>query len=515
MKFNWRDPFFVLGLVLLWRLGLFLFTAQPIPSNDAFLFDGGVANWIKHGQYVNHCLSQAFPISSGKVFSLYPPLYQVALLLWMLLFGAGTLSIMAMHLVMFFMGALMVVLIVRGFFPKGVQYGLAVAFLLILTFNDRPEDLAHILGLGSLWLVGRQISTPGKNLPVMLGLCLLLLLTLYTSIIVGAVYFGTGFIACAASWLHWRRIFLFIPFFAAAVLFFVIVLWVIEFHPLWWQGFLENSHKTPAAEGFRIPNILDLIKLVRAAPVFLLALAVFPWIYARRKELPPETWLYLLVGAGVMGVTTLILSMTVISPNYVGYTHYLQIILAAGLLALVARLWPQGGTSLRVLLAVCLIVVSIRAVGMTTWGVACAWKNSYGHTREELRTELAPFTTSDSPVMISSAFLYSASEFGVRRPIHSDWYYDRALTAPDADYQGITSLRPTKLVLTQFDYYRGFIEILNQLRQHPDLVSVRVRDLSAMRTPDSIPSLQRVIQHVSWAPVIVDLDWKTLPALGR
>ena len=78
--------------------------------------------------------------------------------------------------------------------------------------------------------------------------------------------------------------------------------------------------------------------------------------------------------------------------------------------------------------------------------------------------------------------------------------YDIFVNAQDRDLGGISD---------------DVEKILNQLRQHPDLVSVRVRDLSAMRTPDSIPSLQRVIQHVSWAPVIVDLDWKTLPALGR
>ena len=47
MKLNWRNPFFILGLVLLWRLALLIFTAQPIPANDAFIFDGGMANWLK------------------------------------------------------------------------------------------------------------------------------------------------------------------------------------------------------------------------------------------------------------------------------------------------------------------------------------------------------------------------------------------------------------------------------------------------------------------------------------
>ena len=50
--------------------------------------------------------------------------------------------------------------------------------------------------------------------------------------------------------------------------------------------------------------------------------------------------------------------------------------------------------------------------------------------------------------------------------------------------------------------------MLAKLRQHPELVTVQVRDETAVRTPDSIPAMQRVVQHISWAPVIVDLDWK-------
>jgi hypothetical protein len=145
---------------------------------------------------------------------------------------------------------------------------------------------------------------------------------------------------------------------------------------------------------------------------------------------------------------------------------------------------------------------------MTTWGAACAWKNSYWQTQRQLRAELEPFTQSDAPVVISSAYLYSASEFGVKHPIHSDWYYDRGIKDPNLDIKAIIKLRPSKLVLTQFDYYRGFTDLLGRLRQHPELVSVQVRDQAAVRTPDSIPSMQRVVQHISWAPVIVDLDWK-------
>ena len=55
------------------------------------------------------------------------------------------------------------------------------------------------------------------------------------------------------------------------------------------------------------------------------------------------------------------------------------------------------------------------------------------------------------------------------------------------------------------------VSLPGPVRQHPELAETRIRDLAAVRPPDAIPSLQRVVQHISWAPVIVDLDWKKPP----
>ena len=39
-----RGLWLALCLVMAWRLALLLFTAQPVPANDAFLFDGAMVN---------------------------------------------------------------------------------------------------------------------------------------------------------------------------------------------------------------------------------------------------------------------------------------------------------------------------------------------------------------------------------------------------------------------------------------------------------------------------------------
>lgn len=508
MKFSWRNPFFILGLVLLWRIALLVFTVQPIPSNDAFIFDGGIANWLKTGQYINPCIEVGYPISSAKIFSIYPPVYQGALLVWMPLFGAGVVSMITMHLVMFGIAAWLALVILKQFFPGETNYVWVAWLLLGVTFNDRPEDLAHIFGLCSLWLVSRQIAGTRHDARVAGATVLALLFALYTSVIVGAVYFGAGLIACTAAWWSQRKNILLLPYVLTPVLFTAIVMWVVNIHPLWWQGFLENGKKQSVVGGFRVPRELDLVKLVRTVPVFPVTLAALPWVWMRRKQMTAEPWLLVVAGSFAMSLVTLCLAMTFVSPNYVSYTLYLEMIVAAGLLVLVDRLAPRVKWLPRILVLACVLLVSTRAIGMTIWGGVCAWNNSYWQTRKELRVELEPFVNSDAPVVISSAYLYSALEFGVRHPIHSDWYYDRGMNGPDLDLQGMIKLRPPKLVLTQFDYYRGFTDIIGKLRHHPELVTVTLRDETAVRTPDSIPSMQRVVQHISWAPMIVDLDWK-------
>ena len=510
MKFSLRNPFLVLGVVLSWRVLLLVFTAQPIPANDAFFFDGAVVNWLQHAQYFNPTLAIGYPISSGQVFSVYPPGYQVAAFLWMSVFGTSALSAMTLHLALISVAALLVLFIVRKFFPATNNVALAVWLFFGVTFNDRPEDLAHIFGLTALLLVTGQISRERRSPWLAAGIVLSLLLTLYTSLIVGAFYFGAGFLACAAAWCWRRQAAYFLPFFFTALLFAVITLAVAKLEPVWWQGFLENANKQPILRGAHAPRLVSVLKLIRTLPVFLVALALVPFVWARRRQIAvgDYAWFSLMAGIFAMGWVLMLVTMTLLGPEYVVYAIFVQVLLAAGLLVLVEKYFPAGRNMWRAIIMGCVLLVSIRAVGMTTWGAACAWKNSYASTQATLRHEWQPFLTSSAPVVISSPYLYGATDMGVRHPVHSDWFYDRALTTPNADLDGFMRLRPAKLVVSQFDYYRSFEPLLAELRLRPELVEIHVRDLAAVRTPDSMPAMQRVVQHISWAPVIVDLDWK-------
>jgi hypothetical protein len=514
VKFFQRNAFVVLALVLVWRILLLVFTAQPIPANDAFGYDGAVVNVLHGGRYCNPSFALMFPISGREVYATYPPLYQVALLGWMKLFGTTVISAMCLHLVLFAVSGFLTLAIVRKFFPPAAGGALIALLLFGFTFGDRPESLAYIFGLSALWLATRQISETAFRPGSAVGLTLVLLCGLYTSVIVGAYFFGACFVACMVGGIWRRRFYWITPFLGAAALFVAITCSIAKFEPLWWAGFMESARQQSVmTTGFHAPHSTDIIRLIRATPVFLVALLALPLLYNRAKEifLQETAWLALCIGIFAMGWVLLAVSVTLLASNYVNYAGFTQIILAGGLLALAQKYFPARERLLRGLLLACVLLVSVRAIGMTTWGALCAWKNSYQSTQATLRAELEPFTISKQPVLISSSFLYCAAALGVKNPVHCDWYFDHSHWTNNAQMIALARCQPPKLVLNQFDYYRSFIGPLADLRQHPELVEIRVRNLAKTPVPDAIPALQRVVQHISWAPVIVDLNWKQPP----
>ena len=109
-------------------------------------------------------------------------------------------------------------------------------------------------------------------------------------------------------------------------------------------------------------------------------------------------------------------------------------------------------------------------------------------------------------MVLSAAYLYEAAGHQEFRWIHSDWL-GKAGKGED-DFKAMVSVKPVKLILTQFDYYRRYEPVLQQLKGRPGLVEFQVINTAKVPAPDSIRSLRKVVQHVSWAPVIVVLEWK-------
>lgn len=548
MRSAWRSPWAWLALVVGWRL-LLLLTAQPVPGNDAFLFDGAVVNWLLHGQYFNPSLAECFSISGHQVFAAYPPIYQALLLPWMWAFGTGALSAMWFHFFWFCIaGVLLAKILQSGGFgiandkertslvwsgQTGLA-NLAILFLFAVTFDDRPEGIAHVFGLLALFITMKGLSNRfggikrGEGLGVAhlgerfggLAVVLALFCSLYTSLIVGAFYCAATLVARVAAWLVQRHS---LPLGIAVgifVLFAGVTFWIAKAHPLWWQGFLENARQTPVSvAGFRLPHSSEVVKIIRNAPVFVVGLFCAPWLIKRwlraiRRTGEADTGEValgsvdcLVAAVLVAGCALLAGTLTLLSPNYVIYLWYSQVLLAAGLIRLALILRRSQRLVLYGALVCSLLLISIRAVGLTTWGVLCATDISYHQANDIVRNELQPYASSGDRPVVSAAFLYEAARQGVQGAIHSDWPYDRRGQPPGSDLALLSRLRPSKLVLTQFDYYRAYKPTLDELARHPELCSVKVRNTARVATPDSFASLQRVLQHVSWAPVIVDLVW--------
>ena len=151
-------------------------------------------------------------------------------------------------------------------------------------------------------------------------------------------------------------------------------------------------------------------------------------------------------------------------------------------------------------------MTGVRAIGMTTWGVLCAHDMSYAQAASRVRAEVDALP-SGSTVIASAAYLYDLANRTNITWIHNDW------PAPPGgremwEYHAFAGLRPRLIIVTQFDFYRRYGAIFEQLKSHPDLASLRVTNTAGVRAPDSFPQMQRIVQHVSWAPVIAEFSWK-------
>jgi hypothetical protein len=152
------------------------------------------------------------------------------------------------------------------------------------------------------------------------------------------------------------------------------------------------------------------------------------------------------------------------------------------------------------------LVVSIRAVGLSTWGVACARDFGYLQAKSRVQEQLMACKTNDI-VVLSSAYLYEAARFDHVKAIHSDWMTPAERASRNTDWEGLLKLKPEMIMLTPFDYYRRYDVLLGRLGAHPELATFEVTLSSRLNPPDANRAIQRVLQHVSWAPVTIRIRW--------
>ena len=540
-------PGLVFALVFAWKVALLIFTAQPVPANDSFFYDGAVVNFLLHGKYANPSLALVLPISGNAVFCAYPPLYQVALLGWMSISGTSALSAMWLHVFLFGVYELIVLAIFRWLRTPAPCVNVAGLFLLSITFHDRPDSLAHVFGMAAVYACVRARSSLGAQPQInrvsfwTWALVLFTVLTLGTSLQIGAFYLLFIWLALLAGRMFAQERLPIAAMTASVLIPIGLIGFVALGFPHLWAGFLEHTRLTPSATGLRIPDVSSILKIIRTVPGVLAVSVLLPWLVLKRNGRGPadDKQFWLMAGAcTATAVGVVIASLSVVTANMVQIANYLQPLAVGACLALVitrtdaneglfrsseqprAGLESQtklvtttarGGATLpRRCLAIFLalaFIVSIRAIGMSTWGVACANDMDYATALDRLRTELNA-TAPGNTVLISAAYLYETARHDNLNWIHSDWPGKPDYSRGDWERDALLALKPAKLIITQFDYYRRYEAVLGGLRTRPELVEIKIENTIKVPAPDSMKRLQKVVQHISWAPVVVEFSWR-------
>jgi hypothetical protein len=483
-----------------WKVALLVFTEQPVPSNDSFFYDGPVVNYLLHGKYCNPSLAMVMPIAGHDVFAAYPPLYQGVLLGWMKCFGTSALAAMWLHVLLLLVFAVTVLLIFRQLQVPATLVNLAGLFLFGITFHDRPDTLAQVMGALTILALVRGLTWPAAAL---------LLLTFGTSLQIGAIYLlWAAWLMVGSTWLQktklpWTAVLTLVGALAALVL-------LVKFaHPEWWAGFLEHVRVTPSISGLRVPRMDELLKVIRTAPGIMLVVIALAWIFRsggisreRLRGSPP----LLVALSGALAALALIAGcLFVLTPNAIHIAGYLQPVIVGSFLAGAGGVLGTGfpWKLLTPALATALLV-SVRALGLTTWGVACARDVGYGTARSQVNATLDAMPPS-STVFVSAAFLYDAAVRTNVTWLHSDW--PAPASESNWELHALERLKPARLILTQFDYYRRYEAVLNDSQSAHTGIGIRITNLAHVPAPDASPALRKIVQHISWAPVIVEFSW--------
>ena len=118
----------------------------------------------------------------------------------------------------------------------------------------------------------------------------------------------------------------------------------------------------------------------------------------------------LLLACTISSICLTVASLSVLTPNAVSFVFYLQPLVVAAYLTCAAtqfsttRQWlcPWG------LFFALALLVSIRAVGLSTWGIACTRDFSYSQAKSRVQMQLAACRT-NATVVLSSASCPSRS----------------------------------------------------------------------------------------------------------
>jgi hypothetical protein len=503
---TWRQTLslcWVFPVFIAWKLLLALVFVLPVPANDAYFFDGAAVNLLHGGSYANPTIARVFPICGTEFFSAYPPLYQAVLIPWMSLFGTSARTSLMLHAVLVSLFALLVLGLLRRLRVGAGAANLAGLLLFGLTFHDRPDSLAQVLGLLSLHALLRSSEAEDGARGRWLWLCSLeVALCLCTSLHIGAMYAA---MAWAFVLLGLRRDGPRLPWpqlLSMALAPLAVAGLAVFLRPRLWDGFMENVVVTPSFTGYRLPDQEGILKVLRNAPtLFVAAFALLVPAVRRRlgvflsgESTGGRLWLAIFLPA----LFAALASLFIVAPNYIHAAAYPQIPAAALLLVAVLGASDLLDRCCRWAVLGCAALLSLRALALSTWGLVCAADYNQGVAAARVRREVASLPE-NSEVLASSAYLYDLADLKGVRFYHADWIGSLG--------EGPAAFRPNCLVLSAYDYHRRYKQTLDKLSKKGLIETCQVESPGRVPVPDESPVFQRVVQHISWAPVIVRLRW--------
>jgi hypothetical protein len=337
----------------------------------------------------------------------------------------------------------------------------------------------------------------------------LLVFSLCTGLQIGALYCLLIGLAVTAATAANKERFPIGPTLALVLIPVALLALVIFGWPRLWEGFLEHARQTPALTGRRWPSLVELLKIGRTVPGILLSALFLTWFISRSRTNPqraPQILWIVSVTCTLAALAITVGSAFFLTPNSVGFAAYLQPICVASCLTLSS--FQQHGRlrAQRAFFVLAAALGAIRALGMSTWGVACAADVSYSQAVHLVRQELQS-ANSRERVVLSGPYLYEGARHPEVQWLHADWLAKAQAGQPDFDRRALIATRPDKLILTQFDFYRRYQPVLTELQQHPEIVEFKLINHARVEPPDAKKSLQKVVQHLSWAPVVVTFTW--------
>ncbi len=505
-------------LVMVWKFILLVGTAQPIPANDAFVYDGAVVNYLLHGHYCNPSVVLAFPYAGSHTFCIYPPFYQAVLFLWMSIFGTGVLSPMWFHFVLFGLYGLTLLASLRRLQTPAWAANVACLFLLGITFDDRPDGLAQLLGMLAIYGWVRWLAAPRATVAPWAWLAAVaVVLTCCTNPELGGLYFGWVWLLMLGAVLLRQARFPLLPMACMTVAPVALLAYVKYGRPDLWAGFMEHAGQTPSLTNWRLPSAADLLKTARTMPAIILIAGLSLWHWRNWSRPAPGSSggstdarpVILLVTGFLITAGLVAGGLFRFTANWVLFLLHIQPLLVGVFLTLERRSPAPPPRWLAPALALTVLIVSVRAIGLSTWGVACALDRSEGAARQIVDAELDRLP-SGTTVVMSTAYLYDAQKHASLHFIHEDWTHraDAPAGNLNGDTVGVIKLKPAALILTQFDFYRHYHIPLAELNSMPAVVTLTTTNYARVPSPDSFPHFQQVLQHVSWAPVIIQFTWK-------